>query len=142
MFGTSSSKNLPAYPGVLLDKFWSLPSESLLNQVPYTYIAIDPSGGGKSSNTAFMSGYHDSEGNLIILSAADVKSKRPKDYLDVLDQHLEKIVAIDEFKFTKFVFILENNLGMEAINIADYIEKLPYHSVSIEEKSGKMGKYK
>lgn len=141
MFGTSSSKNKAAYSNPLLEKFWTNAKDrqSINTQVSHVYIAIDPSGGGKSSDTAISAGYYDTDGRLILLSMVNVRAKKPEDYLKVLDEMFKCIVKIPQCQFTKFIMILENNMGFEAAHIDNHVRKLPYNSVSIEGKDGKCG---
>lgn len=139
IYGLSHSKNQKAYTPAQIELLMDQPKLPVTLQVSRVFIAIDPSGGGASSNTCICSGYFTTNGIMVLLGLENIPVKRAEDYLSVLDKHLAKINSFKKFRFSKLIFILENNMGLEADHINDHIKKLPYPSIAVEGKEGKTG---
>ena len=85
---------------------------------PILFIAIDPSGCGKSSDMAICSFIHQ-HGARVIIGMESFPGKTGLENITHILRHVRLLERLQFFNMTRKVFIIENNLGNEA----DYIAK-------------------
>lgn len=116
--GIASSLHQKAFPLKILDQFKNLPRETLPEYrfFDHFFVAVDPSGAGKTSDFAIMSMVR-YNGLFVIIGMESFPTKIALENHQLIVEHVESIRANSKFANSMAIFILENNLGMESEHI-------------------------
>lgn len=116
--GIASSLHQKAFPEKILDLFKNQPREMIpeMKNYEYFFVAVDPSGAGKSSDFAITSLVR-YEGLYVVIGMESFPTKIAVENHQLIVQHVNTIRQDSRFKHSTAIFILENNLALESEHI-------------------------
>jgi hypothetical protein len=125
--GVASVLHQKAFPFKLVTKFKEQPPYEISNDYYYenVFVAIDPSGAGKSSDIAITSMIRHN-GLFIIIGMESFPAISALETHGLIVAHCDRIRDDPRFSASRLVFILENNLALES----EHIEHMLVDNVS------------
>jgi hypothetical protein len=126
ILGISHDEQKRAFTDNMIETFFSKDYTDLQNKyIQDVFIAIDPSGGGGSDFAISSMIYKDGIITIIGLESFSI-TKNTHLYETMILSHCKKIRQCYKLKDSRFIFILENNLGLEAAHIERFIKSKRY----------------
>lgn len=122
IYGISHALHPKAFARRLLDRFGAKPHIPLPKEdyYPVVFISIDPSSGGKSSDTAIVS-FVVKDGKYVIIGMESKNCQEVYHHHDLILAHVAAINNKLEFVNSTKVFLIENNMKTESATYAQVV---------------------
>lgn len=109
------------------------PSE-ILNEVPYIFVSIDPSGGGRGSDFSMASAFYFNR-RWVFCGIESIPAKNEYDCFHIILTHLQMLRTLPKCATAKLVLFIESNTTLTANTLTQYLyERL--HNFVVPDKEG------